>query len=312
MPPYDAAAAHELEDKLLGPAASLLEGTKSLIVVPAGALQSLPFSALVTESPKARIANFADYRSVAWLARHYAVAVLPAASSLTALRHFGSLHRAGAPFAGFGAPQFKPDVPAEAKAKPEPVELVSLFRGAAANVEGLSRLPPLPETAQELKTEARALGAPDASIYLGKDATVTRVESLDLSDMRVIAFATHGLIAGELPKLAEPALAFTPPAVPTEKDDGLLRASQVAQLKLNADWVLLSACNTAAPDGTPGAEGLSGLAKSFLLCRCPFAHGLALVGRLPAAAKLTTGAFKALEIQPDIGRAEALGGPFSP
>jgi CHAT domain-containing protein len=70
-------------------------------------------------------------------------------------------------------------------------------------------------------------------------------------------------MAGELSGIAEPGLILSPPARATEADDGYLSASEVAQLKLDADWVLLSACNTAAPDGTPGAEGLSGLAKAF-------------------------------------------------
>jgi CHAT domain-containing protein len=146
-----------------------------------------------------------------------------------------------------------------------------------------------------LQAEAQALGAPPSSVYLRKDATVTKVKSLDLSDVRVVAFATHGLVAGDLPALAEPAVALTPPAEPTKEDDGLLRASDVPQLKLNADWVVLSACNTAAADGTPGAEGLSGLAKAFFHAG---ARSL-LVSHWPvdsvATVKLTTSAFRALE-----------------
>jgi len=92
----------------------------------------------------------------------------------------------------------------------------------------------------------------------------------------------------------------------TEADDGLLTASEVAQLDLNADWVILSACNTASSDGTPGAEGLSGLAKAFFYAG---ARAL-LVSHWPvasdAAVKLTTGLFKEAAAHPEIGRAEAL------
>ena len=77
------------------------------------------------------------------------------------------------------------------------------------------------------------------------------------------ALPPHGLVAGELAGVSEPSLVLTPPLKGTDTDDGLLTASEVAQLKLNADWVILSACNTAAADGTPGARGLSGLAKAF-------------------------------------------------
>ena len=120
----------------------------------------------------------------------------------------------------------------------------------------------------------------------------------------MIAFATHGLLAGDLKGVAEPALVLTPPAQGTERDDGLLTASEVAQLKLGAEWVILSACNTAAPDGTPGAEGLSGLVKAFL-----YAGGCALlVSHWPvvsaAATEITTRLFEERAGTAEIGRAE--------
>jgi CHAT domain-containing protein len=100
-------------------------------------------------------------------------------------------------------------------------------------------------------------------------------------------------------------LVLTVPAEPSEHDDGLLTASEVAQLKLNADWVVLSACNTAAA-GAPGAEALSGLARAFFYAG---ARSL-LVSHWPvdsaAAVKLTTHAYGELARDPAIGRAEAL------
>ena len=120
----------------------------------------------------------------------------------------------------------------------------------------MRRIPSLPETADELKAIARALGADEGSLFLREHATERRVRTIDLADTRVIAFATHGLVAGDLKGLAEPALVLTPPVEGTAEDDGLLTASEIATLVLDADWVILSACNTAAADGTPGAEGL--------------------------------------------------------
>jgi CHAT domain-containing protein len=73
---------------------------------------------------------------------------------------------------------------------------------------------------------------------------------MDLSDYRVLAFATHGLVSGELEGVAEPALVFTPPKTGSEDDDGLLTASEIATLDLDAGLVILSACNTAAADGS--------------------------------------------------------------
>ena len=81
-------------------------------------------------------------------------------------------------------------------------------------------------------------------------------------------FATHGLLSGETEMFAaakaEPALILSPPKTGSEEDDGLLTASEIAQLKLDADWVVLSACNTAAGESDrPGTEALSGLARAF-------------------------------------------------
>jgi CHAT domain-containing protein len=89
------------------------------------------------------------------------------------------------------------------------------------------------------------------------------LRQVPLDHYRVVAFATHGLTSGELKGLAEPALVLTPPAEATTENDGLLTASKIATLKFNADWVVLSACHTAADDGTPDAGRLSGLAKAF-------------------------------------------------
>jgi CHAT domain-containing protein len=119
---------------------------------------------------------------------------------------------------------------------------------------------------------------------------------MTLDRYRVIDFATHGLLFG----LTEPALVLTPPAEVTQDNDGLLTASKIATLKLNADWVVLSACNTAAGDGTPDGGGLSGLAKAFFYAG---ARSL-LVSHWPvsstATVKLTIGAFVELAKDPTI------------
>lgn len=127
-------------------------------------------------------------------------------------------------------------------------------------------MPPLPDTADEARSVFRSLGGNEKDLILGRDATEAEVKTADLENYRVLYFATHGLLAGELEGLgkvnAEPALVMSVPDKPTEEDDGLLTASEAAQLKLNADWVVLSACETAAGN-KPGAEALSGLARAF-------------------------------------------------
>ena len=156
---------------------------------------------------------------------------------------------------------------------------------------------------------AASVGATEADIILGPKATETRVKQTRLEDYRIIYFATHGLLAGEVAKLAklnaEPALVLSLPDNPTPFDDGLLTASEAAQLKLNADWVVLSACNTAAGDGS-GAEALSGLASAFF-----YAGGRSLLvshwqAEVDSSAQLMIGTFAALAADPNLSHGEAL------
>jgi CHAT domain-containing protein len=124
----------------------------------------------------------------------------------------------------------------------------------------------LPGTRKETQQIAAELKAEPADIRLGLAATETAVKQAKLDQYRIVYFATHGLVAGDLELFAkdkaEPALALSIPEKPNDLDDGLLTASEIAQLKLDADWAVLSACNTAAED-KPGAEALSGLARAF-------------------------------------------------
>jgi len=178
----------------------------------------------------------------------------------------------------------------------------------ACHVEGVSirEAARVPETADELRAIAKVLNAGDGAVFLGNQATERAVRNTDLSDSRVLAFATHGLVAGQISGAAEPALVLTPPAVASAEDDGLLTASEIARyLKLDADWVILSACNTAAGD-KPGAEGLSGLAKAFF-----YAGARALLvshWSVPSdsSVKLTTRMLAEAAENPGIARAEAL------
>jgi CHAT domain-containing protein len=145
--------------------------------------------------------------------------------------------------------------------------VINFYEGGKPDLVSLAKfLPQLPDTANEVRAIADVLTADKNDIKLGVFASETAVKQTKLDDYRIVYFATHGLVAGEVEKFAkvkaEPALALTIPEKPTELDDGLLTASEVAQLKLNADWVVLSACNTAA-EGNPGAEALSGLARAF-------------------------------------------------
>ena len=313
---FDVALSHALYDTLLGPVDALLKDKKSLIVVPSGALTALPFHLLVTETPPVKLDSLAAYRDVAWLIKRQAVSVLPSVSSLKALRAAGNKGNANAkPLTGFGDPVFDPKAaPPSATpgvAKPAARSLVTasytdFWRGAGVDRAMLSQaLPQLPDTATELKAVAQKLGVPASDIHLGRDASETVLKAAPLSDYRIVYFATHSLVAGDIKGLGEPSLVLSIPAQPSDLDDGLLTASEVAQLRLNADWVVLSACNTVA-GGKPGAEALSGLARAFF-----YAGARALLVShwavdSAAATRLTTSTFDMLAAKPSLGRAEAL------
>jgi CHAT domain-containing protein len=331
VPPFDAAAAHALYRNLFGDAEDLIEG-KSLLIVPSGALTQLPFEALVTEKPDAMQPRFEAYKTAAWLGQRQAITILPSVGSLKSLRT-AKASAATAPFIGFGNPLLtgrsgtdkrawnkqtcpKSPVPKQTHIASLASAIFSIFRKGQVNVEDLRHQPPLPETADELCAVAQSLGVPEplnSAVYLGQRATVSEVKALstsgELARARVVHFATHGLLAGEtkyfLKAKAEPALLFTPPADASEEDNGLLTASEVAQLNLNADWVIMSACNTAA-GSSEGAEALSGLARAFFYAGARSLLVSHWYVNSDAAVAITTGAFNAMKAEPKIGRAEAL------
>ena len=242
-----------------------------------------------------------DYSSIKWLARKFAITTLPSVSSLPALRKYKTISGADKPFIGFGDPLLSDDFQLSMN-----VDMGKLFpRGAIADVEAIRDLPQLPETTEELRAIAQILGANPNTVKTGIQATETQVKTMDLSRYKVLAFSTHGLVSGELPGLSEPGLVFTPPVNGTSEDDGILTASETAQLRLDADWVILSACNTAAAD-INNAEGLSTLSSAFFYAG---ARAL-LVSHWPvwshATTQLIKNIFSFMDKGENIGRAEAL------
>ena len=293
---------HDLYSKLFGPVEDMLEGIKHLLVVPTGPLESLPLNLLITEKPKMdpTASVFENYQAAAWLPKTYSLTRLPSVSSLRALRVFASEGQSQDPFIGFGDPVL--DGPA---GDLRGLTVEDVYQGGEANIAAVRNLPELPETSEELKRIAAYLGAPEDKIYLRERASETVLKSTNLTNSRVVAFATHGLVGGEISGLAEPALVLSPPNEATDEDDGLLKASEVAQLKMNADMVLLSACNTASGDEL-GAEGLSGLARAFIYAGARSLLVSHWSVESTSAAELTTGMFDAINQDQELGRSEAL------
>ncbi|OYX92122.1 MAG: hypothetical protein B7Y74_12865, partial [Novosphingobium sp. 35-62-5] len=182
-----------------------------------------------------------------WLVEDHALVTLPSLATLHAKRQTSTEKPRG--FLALGAPRLGAEVQL-ASATP--------FR-SAANAQHLADLPPLPASAGELAALGQALGAVDSTVLTGAQATESALRGADLGRIDVLALSTHGLVAGEIDGLHEPALVLTP----TDDGDGLLTADEILDLRLAGAWVVLSACNTAAGSGVDGS-GLSGLARAFL------------------------------------------------
>jgi CHAT domain-containing protein len=280
IPAFNLDLAYDLYALLLKPVEANWRPAKHLIVVTNGALGLLPMSLLPTEPARIDPNDdplFSSYRKVPWLARTHAVTQVPSLSALLTLRKLPAGSASRQQMIGFGDPLFSRAQADETVTDDEPVRVadasnvtrgVPLKRRNGPKVDGvdslqLSQLPRLPDTAAELKSIALTMQADPAKVLnLGKDANERKVKTTDLSKFKIIAFATHGLVPGELDGLTQPALALTAPAVADSDGDGLLTMEEVLALKLDADWVVLSACNTGA-GAAAGAEAASGLGRAF-------------------------------------------------
>jgi CHAT domain-containing protein len=274
--PFDTGVAHSLYADLLAPVASGWAEARSLIFIAGGAVARLPFALLLRaefELPPDTALLFAGYRKAQWLVRTHSVSTAPSVSSFVGLRTAPRQSPEKA-FAGFGDPVFAPEKKADRSVEATDALLASRSAGrtllrlrAVATPRnlrsaGLADLSSLPDTAGELQAIAGAIGG-DArlDVFLKEKATEDAVRTV-ASNRGVVAFATHGLVAGDLDGLDQPALALTPMDDKANENDGLLTMGEILGMKLNASWVILSACNTAAPDGA-GSEAVSGLGQAF-------------------------------------------------
>jgi len=295
-------------------------------VVVNGPLDQIPLAVLPTRqatSVPGGPVRFANYRQVPWMIRKAAITRLPSAAALLTLRALPVPDPSREPFAGFGDPIFSPAQPHEMPAAQTmaavngTVEKDIAIRGIRISNTGakldnghlasvrLAQLCRLPDTADELQRIAASLAAdPSRDLFLGKAATEAAIKSQDLSRKKILAFATHALLPGDLDGLTQPALAFSAPEVTGLEEDGLLTVGEILTLKLDADLVLLSACDTGAGAGS-GHEAVSGLGRAFFYSG---ARAL-LVTMWPvettSAYRLTTGLFRIRQANPELTWARA-------
>lgn len=310
---FDRKVAYRLYQDLVEPVAAILAGKHHLFVVSSGAMSRLPLGVLVTREPTGDDADPAALRATAWLADEYALSQLPSVQSLAALRHgnAASPHQLRRTMIGFGDPMLNGR--AVLRGGSDEVRGVSLETLVAspavdatsprvANVALLQHLARLPGTAGELTQLRDLVGVSQSRLYLQAEATESAVKHTDLSNLHILAFATHGLPGGTVGP-TEPGLVLTPPAHASEQEDGLLTASEIVGLNLDVDWAILSACDTA---GGEDSAALSSLSRAFL---AGGAETL-LVSHWPVfdsvAGELTTRTFRDMQANAQITRAEAL------
>ncbi len=306
-PAFDHERAHELYRALLAPFEAELANSQHLIVSTSGQLARLPFAVLTRRAGGAE---------PAWLIRDIAISQVPSANGWLALRKLNQKGIAPEPMVAWGDPSFdlKSAAPTNAPSTVRAVAVSRSLNGSARTIldesayVAYSKIPPLPETRDEVMQLARILNAnPKQDLVLGPEATRASVlkhsASGQMARKQVVVFATHGLLAGDLPQLNQPALAMA--ATPDPNDSPLLTLEDVLGLRLNADWVVLSACNTAGADGK-AEEALSGLARGFF-----YAGGRSLLVthwavETVSAMNLTTKTMAAYQTNPSIRRAQAL------
>jgi CHAT domain-containing protein len=272
MPTFDSKLSHALYRELIGNLLDSPGPIRRLIIIPAGPLLSLPPDVLISGEPGA------DGKTP-WLARRFSILVAPDVRAFVNLRGMGKPPATSTGFLGIGNPRFDfgqtgqaPSRPAGKTGTPDRGILLTSknkeYYGASCSDTldvraQVARLAPLPESADEVRAMSLSLGHGKSVVLLEEKATKSGLLGADLESIGIIAFATHGLLPDDLFCENEPALALTPAPSGGLQDDGLLRASEIATMHLNAALVILSACNTAGADGRLGGESLSGLVRAF-------------------------------------------------
>jgi CHAT domain-containing protein/TPR repeat protein len=255
-----------LREATIGPFITTAGNKRRLIVIPHGFLRNIPLEAIPLDAASAKLPT-AQVNNVKWAGIEYDIAYLPSLSALVDLRSNFPSSKATQPFAAVADPILAGDPRLWIGTVQQTLRnLRDRARRWSPNIAFLngSELAPIPETQALVEKLRLILDGRTADVFTGMRASRRDIlTSTALQTARVIAFATHGLTADEdTAKSGEPLLVLTSTENPGAVDG--LTASEISQLNLDAELVLLSACSTAAPNGEPGGQGFSGLAQAFL------------------------------------------------
>lgn len=270
--PFDVGLAHALYRELVGALLDVPGSIRRLVIIPTGPLLSLPPDVIVTAAPETT-------QKTEWLVRRFSILVVPDVRAFMNLRRIIKSAITSTEFLGVGNPRFAAEASGTTSAgrvKDSGTQNRGLQVAASDQKppndpcrenwnarEQLAGLTPLPESAEEIRVMAAELAAGKGTLLLGEKATKSELLKAGLDTKAIIVFATHGLLPEDLFCENEPSLALAPGSPGDLQDDGLLRASEISVMRLNANLVILSACNTAGADGRLGGESLSGLVRAF-------------------------------------------------
>jgi CHAT domain-containing protein len=266
-------ASSALYKAALEPAAAFI-ADKRLLIVADGALNYVPFEALVTT------AAGADYSSLPYLVKTNEIIYAPSASVVGAIRQQEN-NRSGRAMLIVADPVFNSkDTRAHIAVSSANAETRGLgIQSALADVAGqdaataaesikmeglpLARLAGTRAEADQIAKLAKASGT-QADVWLDLDASEDNVDVRDISKYRILHVATHGLLNAERPQFTGLVLSL----VGNKNEDGFLRTDEVFNLKLGSPLVMLSACETGLGKEKRG-EGVMGLTRAFIYAGAP-------------------------------------------
>jgi CHAT domain-containing protein len=252
LPVFDTGAAHALYTALFGPLGADMEGLNRLVVVPGGPLAMLPLDVLVT-APTAPVTD-GDYSHVPFLLEKVAVSYTPSLRTFLIQRTHTAPSAASEPYIGFG--DFRPATVKQLTASFPPDQ-------CGHDLAGLEHLPLLPGTKLEITYVANSVfHAPAEDVVLGDQFTKARLLGTDLRRFRIVHLATHGLLPTDLACRPDSTIVVSPDPAAARADSAFVGSADVLSLRLDANLVLLSACNTGSGGQNTG-DSLSALARSF-------------------------------------------------
>jgi CHAT domain-containing protein len=282
-PLADPARRHEFDPKkgeslhrlLLAEAIAGVDGSENIIIVPDGVLNLLPFEALTADAARAvrkpaPSPGIPFFEGIRYLGDDYRISYYPSASVMALVRKAKvaaaapqTLFALGDPVYDEADPRWRADLSKGPPAAPSAAPAGVMLRDVAAKSGfPISRLP---ETRDEVLEIGGLFGLEEGSPHIRLDAAASKKEirDADLLRYRYIHLATHGILSGDIPYIQEPALVLAQVGI-AAPEEGYLKMSEVLDLRLHSEMVVLSACKTALGKEVAG-EGVVGLSRAFML-----------------------------------------------